>query len=60
MKVIDIESFTNLEDADDWLYSKFELAELVSDEIKGEIVKIDGKFRVSIMTDYRQGELNFG
>lgn len=62
MRQIDIDTFSNLEDACIWLEEKLDhyYFEEECEDIKGEIVLIDGKFRTSIITNTSQGELDFG
>lgn len=60
MKEINLESFTDVDDALLWL--EHEIIPFVHegyDDIKGEITLIDSMWRVSVMTNSRQIEMDF-
>jgi len=58
MREFRLEEFDNLEDASLWLEDTFYELEMEHDFIKGEIVKIDGKYRTAVMVQERQLELD--
>ncbi len=58
MKEFRLESFTNLEDAMMFLENELYELEVEHDDLKAEITLIDGQWRVGIMVETRQLELN--
>lgn len=59
MKYVKIESFVSLEDALLWLENALAdiLYDISSEDIKGEVIMIDGKWRASVETNCHQIEM---
>ncbi len=57
MRSIRLESFNNLEDAIMWIEHELYELELEYSDLKGEIEFIDGRWRVSVVTNSRQLEM---
>ncbi len=58
MREFTIEEFVGLDDAIMWLEKELYDLEPHTDFLKGELVKIDGKWRAAVEVDDGQGELN--
>jgi hypothetical protein len=60
MKEFRLETFNNLADASMWLEQELYDLEVIHDDIRGEITLIDGNWRVGVIVNSRQGEIDFG
>ena len=59
MRTCAISSFSHLDDAITFLEAELFALEYFEPDIKGEVVFIDGEWRVSIITKTRQLEFNY-
>ena len=57
MKHVAIMSFDELTKAMDFLESNLYALELFEPDLKGEVLLIDGRWRVSVISNTRQGDL---
>lgn len=57
MREVAIASFDELTRAIDFLESNLYALELFEPDLKGEIILIDGRWRVSVITNTAQGDL---
>ena len=58
MRKVEIEQFNSLEQAITWLEKALYDYELFEDDLKGEITLVGAQWRVSVITDTAQGELD--
>lgn len=60
MKTVEIQSFTDINDAILWMENHLIDYAVEYEDVKGEITLIDNSWRVGIIVESRQTEIDFG